>query len=439
MSAVGLLLQAAVLTVGGSGFPSVTAAIASAQPGDTIVVLPGVYAERPIVDKPLVILGQAGAVIDGNGEGAILRVHHRSVIRGLTLRRTGANQSREDAGIIVEAASGSTLESNILEDVLFGIYVKQSDSVIIRDNRIIGKDLPHALRGDGIKLWYSHYGAIDDNTVERSRDVVIWFSNGTSVRRNRIHASRYGLHYMYSHHNDFEANEFVDNSVGAFIMYSTDITFRGNLFAQARGTAGRGLGFKDAERITAIGNTLVKNAIGVSFDNSPYSMGQTNTFRDNVIAYNDVGIYMLPSVERNEFSANTFLDNVVPIRISGGGTATRNRWRENYWSEYAGFDTNRDGVGDLPFVFERLSDDLLAKHEALQLFQMSPAVTALNALSRVLPLLQPEPLVVDSIPALADRLAVARSHGAPLWASLFTAPAVVAALFVARHRRRAIP
>jgi nitrous oxidase accessory protein len=394
-----LQLQVTTLTVGlGGTHTTITEALAAADAGDTVRVAAGVYHEHPIIERRVVLLGETGAVIEGGGRGIVLSINAPATVRGFTIRGSGADQYREHAGILATRADGLVVENNRLEDVLFGVYIKQSDSVVIRRNVIAGKNLAVPLRGDGIRLWYSHQGQITANHVSQTRDVVIWFSDGTVVRENYVGEGRYGLHYMYSNDNVFEQNQFVANHVGAFIMYSKNITFRNNLFAAARGTTGRGLGFKDADRITAEGNTLVKNAIGISIDNSPYSVGVENVFHRNVIAYNDVAVSLLPSVHSNIFSDNDFVDNVQPVSVSGGGTALGNTWRQNYWSEYAGFDADGDGVGDAPFVAERLSDDMFAKHEDLQLLNLSPALRVLNTLSRVLPFLAPQPIVVDSGP-----------------------------------------
>jgi nitrous oxidase accessory protein len=126
-----------------------------------------------------------------------------------------------------------------------------------------------------------------------------------------------------------------------------------------------------------------------------------NVFRNNIIAMNDLGVALLPSVKANVFESNTFLENVVPIAVTGGGTALGNTWRGNHWSGYAGFDADDDGFGDTPFVYERLSDDLFAKHKQLKIFNMGPAALSLDIVSRVLPLLQPTAVVVDSTPRLA--------------------------------------
>jgi nitrous oxidase accessory protein len=407
--------QATLLLVGPGGqHRTIGQALAAAAPWDTLRIAPGVYHEHLVVRRPVVLLGERGATLDGDGRDVVLRIEAPAVVRGLLIRNSGSVQSLEHGGILAVNAPGLVVEDNRIEDVLFGVYVKQSDGVVIRRTVIVGKSIVTPLRGDGIHLWYSHGGILEDNRVFRTRDVVIWFSDGTTVRRNHVADGRYGLHYMYSDHNVFEQNTFIGNQVGAFIMYSADLTFRHNVFAGARGATGRGLGFKDADRIVAEGNTLVGNAVGISIDNSPQSVGVENLFRHNLIAYNDVAVALLPSVRANVFAENDFVDNVQPVSISGGGTALGNRWTRNHWSEYAGFDENGDGIGDSPFLFERLSDDLLARREELQVLNLSPALAVLNTLSRVFPLLAPQPLVVDSTPRVrpATRRAAQRGDAA---------------------------
>ncbi len=427
------LQTATTLTVGpGRDHATISAALAAAQPGDTVRVFRGEYHERPVIRHPVVLLGEPGAVLDGDGQGVVLTVLASATIRGLTIRGSGSDQSREHSGILAVGAEHLRIDHNRLEDVLFGVYLKQCDRAAIVGNHIEGNHLPIPLRGDGIRLWYSHKAIIEANTVRRVRDVVIWFSDSVQVRANHVSESRYGLHYMYSDHNVFEANEFLRNDVGAFIMYSNHITFRGNVFADARGTTGRGLGFKDADNIYAEHNVLVKNAVGISMDNSPSSRAAVNAFRDNVIAYNDVGVALLPSVRDNVFVRNRFIDNVEPVRVTGGGSALANRWTENYWSEYAGFDAERDGFGDTPFVLERLSDDLLAKHERLRIFNLSLAATALDLLGRVFPLLTPQPVVVDSLPWRDGATPIDRTRERGGWLGaipfLFVSAATIAAI-----------
>jgi len=385
----------------GGGFPAtIQAALDAARPGDTVLVPPGIYHEHVVVRAPVVLRGSAGAVLDGGGKGVVLTIEAPAHVSGLTIRGSGRDLSREDAGVLVLEADDVVIEDLRLEDVLFGVYVKQSRRVAIRRNRIEGKPLPLGERGDGIRLWYCHGGEVVGNTLDRTRDLVIWFSSDFEVRDNVVSDSRYGVHYMYSDHNRFEGNEFRNNHVGAFIMYSSDIEFRRNLFLEAFGASGIGLGLKDADDIRAVENAFLGNAVGISLDNAPTSVGVTNSFRGNLIAHNDIGVSLLASVHSNTFEGNVFMGNLGPVSVIGGD-ALGNRWHGNFWSEYAGFDEDADGIGDTPYRHERLADALYARRPELRWLMMSPAAGALDVLARLFPLLEPQPVVIDSAPLLA--------------------------------------
>lgn len=376
----------------------ISAAIEAAGAGDTVRVPAGVYLEHLRVDRPIVLLGDSGAVIDGEGRGTVIEVTASGAkVVGLRIRGSGRLLDQEDAGILVTADS-CVIAGNTLEDVLFGIYLKESDATTVEGNRIVGKDRPLGMRGDGIRLWYSDDALILRNEVHRTRDVVIYFSEGLRFRENLVTRGRYGLHYMYSSDNLFEDNEFSENDVAAFIMYSSNIVLRRNVFAEASGRSGYGIGLKDADWIEISDNLIVQNQTGLYLDNSPSRTDAENRIVRNVLAFNDAAVELLPSVRDNAFSANTFTSNARDVTVSGGGSALANRWDGNHWDEAASWDADGDGALDHPFRIERLSDDLLARHPRLRLFESSPATVVLDALGRFFPFLEPQPIVIDSAP-----------------------------------------
>jgi len=246
--------------------------------------------------------------------------------------------------------------------------------------------------------------------------VVIYFSHGLVFRHNRVTEGRYGLHYMYSSDNVFEHNEFSDNDVAAFIMYSQDIVLRQNVFSHASGRSGYGVGLKDADRIEIVENLFVQNQAGLYLDNSPSRVDTRNRIENNVFAFNDRAVELLPSVHSNDFVENTFVANVREVAVSGGGTALANNWRGNRWDEASAWDADGDGTLDRPYRIDRLSDDLFARHPSLRLYELSPAALALDALGRFFPLLEPKPIVIDSqprpLPDELERIAVGADEGA---------------------------
>ncbi len=389
----------------GERFSSISEAIALAGEGDTLVVTAGTYHERLLLERPVALVGEDWPVLDGDGGGHVIEAHASLYLRGFVIRGSGTSVDKEHAGVMIQDAP-SHIEGNRLEDVYYGIYLKNASGSVVRGNRIEGKPLPRPRRGDGIRLWYSSNSRILDNRVIGTRDVVIFFSDSLLVRGNVIERGRYGLHYMYSDHNVFERNRFDGNEVGAFLMYSADILLHENTFANSTGSTGMGLGLKDADAIRVTGNLFVGNGIGIHLDNSPSGARGRNVFTENLLLGNKAAVRLLPSVRANDFEGNDFVDNGSPVVVAGGanrGQAAHNLWARNYWSEYAGFDQNADGLGDTPFLHARLADDLLSRHPALGLFAMSPALGVLEVISRFFPFLKPEPVVVDSVPRVATK------------------------------------
>jgi nitrous oxidase accessory protein len=398
-----LLAVAQTLQVGpGAPYSSIGAALAVARTGDTVRVAPGEYRENLIIDVPIVLIGEGRPVIDGGGLGTVVELRASSRISGFVIRGSGRILDQENAGMLVLADS-CEIEDNVLEDVLFGIYLKDSHGSRVVGNSVVGKGRPLGMRGDGIRLWNSNNATVEANVVRHTRDVVVYFSHGLQFRNNRVTHGRYGLHYMYSSNNLFENNEFAYNDVAAFIMYSSDIALRNNVFAAASGHSGFGIGLKDADRIEVTENLIIQNQVGLYFDNSPNAGDAENDIRDNVIAFNDVGVELLPSVRENNFLQNSFVANVRDVSVSGGGTALANRWSGNHWDQAEAWDSDGDGTLDVPYRIDRLSEDLFARHPELQLFQMSPASMALDALGRFFPLLEPRPIVIDSAPSPSSR------------------------------------
>ncbi|HEU0197495.1 MAG TPA: right-handed parallel beta-helix repeat-containing protein, partial [Nevskiaceae bacterium] len=152
------------------------AAIAAAPAGATVTVPAGVHAVRRLrLDKPITLVGAPGAVLDGGRQGDVLRIHADHVtVRGLTLRHSGTNLTDENAGIFVEkAAHDVTLDHNVIEDTLFGVYLDGPTGVRVLHNTIRGVRTLHvADRGDGIHMWNDTGCTIEGNDIAGSRDGI---------------------------------------------------------------------------------------------------------------------------------------------------------------------------------------------------------------------------------------------------------------------------
>lgn len=399
--------------MGGSAHPASSSAfdlqtaIDAAQPGQTIQIPPGVYQGNFTITKPITLEGIDWPILDGNNHGTIITINGTPdvIIRGLVIRNTGTRLDKEDAGIAASQSPRLVVENNRLENILFGIKVKDSeDSRVVKN--IIGakKDLDVAARGDSLLVWYSQNTQIIGNQVSHGRDVVLWYNNSAIIRDNVIFGNRYGLHFMYCDDNLVENNRLEGNSVGAFLMYSRNLVLRHNIFANNRGPSGYGIGLKDIDGVEATDNLFSGNRVGMYFDNSPWSVDVSQHFQRNAFTYNDIGLLFAPSVKRNYFSQNSFIDNSEQVGLTAGGAFTGNGFtvngQGNFWSDYTGYDADGNGLGDLAYVSKSLFENMMDKNPALRLFQLSPAQQAIELAAHAFPIFQPQPKFSDDAPLL---------------------------------------
>jgi nitrous oxidase accessory protein len=392
-----------------SPYPTIIAALEIAQDGDTIEVHGGIYHDTPLdITKNVQLIGIDNPVIDAGGQGtAVIISADYVLLKGFTIRNTGTNNSHEDSGIVIQA-DHVTVEDNLLENVLFGIYFADAEYGTARHNIVRGYDLELARRGDGMRVWFSQHVLLENNLVEISRDMLIWYADDVTIIGNTFRNNRYGLHFMYSDNAYIEGNHFTGNSVGTYLMYSSGLTVIGNDLSYNRGPSGYGIALKDMDVVLMHDNWLIGNRIGLYLDNSPALYEGYNEFYDNVFAYNDIGITTLPSVERNRFTGNTFLENTQQTAVNGRGNMLGNSWtvegQGNYWSDYAGYDANEDGLGDMPYRAEKLFENLTDNHPSLRFFIYSPASQAIDLAGSAFPSLRPNPRLIDDVPMTVYQL-----------------------------------
>jgi nitrous oxidase accessory protein len=384
---------------------SIVDAIELASPGALIEVRGGVYAGAVLIDRDVELTGVDDPVIDGGGVGSIVTVQEATVsISGFTIRGTGTSLHREDSAIVVDSGR-ATIQNNRIEDALFGIYVKNSPGTVLRGNVVIGKDISVASRGDGIRVWYCDDMVIENNIVQDGRDIILWYSDRGVVRGNQFDRGRYGLHLMFSDDTIIESNSLRANSVGLYVMYSRNVVIQSNSMSDNHGPSGGGLGLKDVDGAEIVNNRFINNRIGAQVDTSPREPDLVHLWTGNVFAYNQAALGLMPAVRDNAFTDNAFIDNMENVTILGGGQLQNMTWavdgRGNYWSDYAGYDADGDGIGDIPYRSQHLFESLTDRHPQLRLFTFSPAAMAIDFAARAFPAVQPREKFVDPAPLMS--------------------------------------
>jgi len=391
--------------------------ISAAKAGDTVLVPAGVYRGEIQIDKPLKLIGVGRPTLDGGGNGDIITVTAPDVeIRGFRICGTGIDLDKENCAIRVNAAR-VTIVDNILDDVLFGIDLKESPDSVIRGNHIGGKVLDVARRGDGLRLWRADRTIVEDNEIHNGRDAILWYSTDVIVRSNKSHDGRYGFHLMFSNGVTIEKNDLFDNSVGVYLMYSSKLKLIGNRMLRNRGPSGYGLGLKETDDFLVQGNIFVGNCVGIYIDGSPFATPDSGRITENTISANDTGVEFLPAVKGNHLWSNSFVDNFEQIAILGRGELTGNEFdrdeRGNFWSDYPGYDRDGDGVGEANYESRLLFENLTAREPSLRLFMFSPIHQAVEFIARAVPAVRPEPKFTDYYPLIEPPI----EHGAELGSS----------------------
>ncbi|WP_163996254.1 nitrous oxide reductase family maturation protein NosD [Pyxidicoccus caerfyrddinensis] len=381
-----------------------------AREGESLCLAPGSYRGPLRLPAGVTLWGPREAVVRSSGEGTTVRLEgERARLLGLTVDGSGGRFDTLDAAVHVRGR-GAVVEGITVRNAVFGILAERAEGVTVRGNHVVGSGGPAlGMRGDAIRLWETQHSRVEDNLVEAGRDVVVWYSSHNSVRRNTVTGGRYGTHFMYSHDNVVEDNHYLGNEVGIFVMYSRGIVLRRNVLAGATGAAGMGLGLKESGNVTAVGNLLVHNTVGLYLDTSPLQEGDANVFEGNHFRLGEVGVVFHSSERRNAFRGNSFRDNAAPVQVEGGGDALEVEWRGNDFDDYAGYDWDADGVGDVPYELRSLSGDLVARYPDLAFFRGSPTLSLVRAAGELLPLFTPKPVLRDTAPRMAP-LALEAGH-----------------------------
>jgi nitrous oxidase accessory protein len=377
---------------------SVAAAVAAARAGDVVRVLAGTYTGNVVVDKPLTLRGVGRPTLSAARRGDVVRVAAPDVtIEGFVVRDSGADLSAQNAGIYVTPRSDRVVvRDNVLADNLFGLWIEKVSAPVVAGNVVTGRrDLASAQRGNGIQLYDTRGAQVLDNDIGYTRDgIYVDVSHHALFRGNRMHDLRYGTHYMNSNDNVWEGNATYRNRGGLALMEVRRQVVRGNV---AWGNEDHGIMLRTIQDSVIEDNVVVGNGKGFFVYDAEY-----NVIRGNLVARNAVGMHVWAGSIHNDVDGNDFIDNEDQVRYVAARDQEWGRREGNYWSNYAGFDADGNGVGDVPYAASDVVDHLAWRQPLVKLLLTSPAVQSLRAVARQFPLLR-APSIVDRHPRMRPR------------------------------------
>ncbi len=376
---------------------SIKHALEVCENGDSIKIFKGYYPENNLViNKHISLIGIDYPTISGSKKERILTIKANNVsIRGIHFADAGASFVRDNSAIKLDSVTNCIVENNRFSNNFFGIYLGKSWNCIIKNNRITSLQKTQTYSGNGIHLWYCKNIIIEGNTVEGHRDgIYLEFVRKSEIKNNHSAKNlRYGLHFMFSDSCEYSYNKFEHNSAGVAVMFTHHVQMHNNIFINNWGDASFGLLLKEITDGKIFNNKFIRNTCGIYLEGSNRNYVERNLFENNGWA-----IRLMANSMDNIFTKNNFIAN--SFEVTTNNTRNYNTFTNNFWSDYQGYDLDKDGIGEIPHHPVKLFSILVEKNRPTLILLRSFFVELLNTAEKIFPVLTPETLV-DKYPEMS--------------------------------------
>jgi parallel beta-helix repeat protein len=359
----------------------------------TLWVESGVYHENVNVHKSLTLIGEnrLTTIIDSDHVGTVLSVNADNVsIAGFTVRDSGLlfPPYGDDRGVFLDHSSGCNISRCLITNNRIGVYLFFSEDNVIEHNVVSCNS------ENGILLWYSGNNVLNENeilnnsynfgvsggsfsdfnnTIAPSNTVdgkpiryvigvedeifdnqtnigVLYVINGinVTVRNLNLAKNRHGLFCYNVTDSRIEYVTALENSYGIYLQDSSGNIINSNRCLKAW----VGICLQDSDYNVVEENTAGDSEKGISLYEADY-----NSLRGNNVLNNLYGVRLYSS-HFNEFFHNNIIENTNQADlISSYPNVWDNGFEGNFWSDYIGPDTNRDGLGDTPRIIDDDNSD----------------------------------------------------------------------------------
>ena len=369
---------------------SLQKAVELARAGDTILLRSGVYKEgNIIITKSITLIGIDRPVLDGENKYEILTVSGSNIIiKGISFRNSGYSSMNDYASIGLIDSRHVIIENNFIEHAYFAIHVANAQQCTISNNVLRGTPKTEQTSGNGIHLWKCDNMVVKDNNVTGHRDGIYFeFVTNSTISGNNSHGNiRYGLHFMFSNNDTYSDNTFNDNGAGVAVMYSNHVHMLGNTFEHNWGPSAYGILLKEISDAVIERNKFIQNTVGIV-------MESTNRIEVDRNQFSNIGwaLRIQASCDENTIHHNNFIGNTFDVATNG--TMMLNKFYNNYWDKYEGYDLNKDKIGDVPYHPVSMYAMVIEQNSNALLLLRSFMVSILDKAEKAIPSLTPEHLV----------------------------------------------
>jgi len=241
---------------------------------------------------------------------------------------------------------------------------------------------------NAIHAWHSKDMTIKNNRVSGHRDGLYFeFCDNSVIENNHSKGNlRYGLHFMFSNFNEYRNNTFEENGAGVAVMYSDNIEMVGNKFVNNWGSTSFGLLLKEIKDSKIHNNLFYGNTKAIYGE----SAIRINIYNNDFVK-NGWAMQMMSSSELDTITYNNFIGNTFNISTNQNAR-NYNLYENNYWSDYSGYDLDKDGIGDVPHRPVKFFSQVLGFTPEAIILLRSFFIELLNFIENIVPVLTPDNL-----------------------------------------------
>ena len=278
-----------------------------------------------------------GIFIDGSGNNSISSNDCSNNQNGIRLDGSNNNTisnnkcSRNGDGIWLNGSDNNILPNNNCSNNRdAGIRLNGSSNNILTDNVMFESGI--FIQGDSLSD-YTH--EMDESNIVNGKPVYYW----KDIESGRIPEGAGQVILVNCNSILVEDQELNDASVGVEVTFSTNITIRNNTCSKNL----YGVYFSHSSNNSISNNTCSNNRDGICLERSCSNVIYLNNFirnMNNVNSYSSTNIWNSTSTINYTYRDNTFANHPG-----------------NYWDDYTGSDSDKNGIGDSPYRISSGADN----------------------------------------------------------------------------------
>lgn len=300
------------------------------------------------VDPPIDNLQQAGNTYTFTGDivnYTLVVQQDNIVINGAGHALIGYTQSnivRGAVGIVICDRTNVTITDLNVKHYCLSINITGSSKIFIKKS---------GLNSQWLLIDSSTNNIIAENIVIGGIQIINSANN--SIVKNKISNAVNGIFLCGTSFNIVKGNT-LENCDCAILLQGVYETISNNCITKGR----VGIAIEGSRNKISQNDVKENSEAGISIN-----LGNNNTICENTFENNKYGViigfvYHL-NAENNTFYHNNFLNNAqnVMVRVGNFVNFWDNGREGNYWSNYKGVDSNKDEIGDTPYIINGNNQD----------------------------------------------------------------------------------